>query len=107
MVDLDHHLDSRFLQFFSYIRLLFISSVFSDKLEVHTPNKSTQRHHRIIYNELDKLLQFNALNSSRKTESSDVLHQISELLHKRSLVMIFSDFVRPYHFQHINFYVWP
>ena len=70
-------------------------SVFSEKLEVHTPNKSTQRHHRIIYNELDKLLQFDALNSSKKTESSDVLHQISELLHKRSLVMIFSDFIHP------------
>ena len=31
-------------------------SVYTDSLEVHTPNKTTQRHNRILYNELDKLL---------------------------------------------------
>ena len=31
-------------------------SIFTEKLEVHTPNRTTQRHHRILYHELDKLL---------------------------------------------------
>jgi uncharacterized protein (DUF58 family) len=71
-------------------------SVFTDKLEVHTPSKTTQRHHRILYNELDELLSTDAIAESKLTDSSDVLHQISELLHKRSLVMIFTDFIHPY-----------
>lgn len=70
-------------------------SIFTDKLEVHTPNKTTQRHHRILYNELDKLLSFNAYSESKLTNSSDALHHISELLHKRSLVMIFTDLIHP------------
>ena len=70
-------------------------SVFTDKLEVHTPSKTTQRHHRILYNELDKLLSVDAITKSKLTNSTDVLHQVSELLHKRSLVMIFTDFIHP------------
>jgi len=71
-------------------------SIFTDKLEVHTPSKTTQRHHRILYNELDKLLSADAIADAKLTDSSDVLHQVSELLHKRSLVMIFTDFIHPY-----------
>jgi uncharacterized protein (DUF58 family) len=71
-------------------------SVFTDKLETHTPSKSTQRHHRILYNELDKLLSTDAVKEVKLTDSSDVLHQVSELLHKRSLVMLFTDFIHPH-----------
>ena len=70
-------------------------SIFTDKLEVHTPSKTTQRHHRILYKELDKLLLTNASSESKLTESSDALHHVSELLQKRSLVMIFTDFIHP------------
>jgi len=70
-------------------------SIFTNKLEVHTASKTTQRHNRILYNELDKLLSADAISKSKLTDSSDVLHQISELLHKRSLVMIFTDFIHP------------
>jgi len=68
-------------------------SIYADKLEVHTPNRTTQRHHRILFHELDKLLQVDAIKSAKQTESTVVLHQVSELLHKRSLVMIFTDFI--------------
>jgi len=68
-------------------------SIYADKLEVHTPNRTTQRHHRILYDELDKLLQVDAVKLEKKTYSVVALHQISELLHKRSLVMIFTDFI--------------
>ena len=68
-------------------------SIYSNKLEVHTPNRTTQRHHRILYNELDKLLQVDPIKSAKQTESTIALHQVSELLHKRSLVMIFTDFI--------------
>ena len=68
-------------------------SVFTDKLELHTPNKTTQRHHRILYNELDKLLSTKSINKQKLTDSTNVLNQISKLLHKRSLIMIFTDFI--------------
>ena len=70
-------------------------SVFSDKLDVHTPNRTTQRHNRLLYHELESLLEDDALKNSKQTESNAALHQISELLHKRSLVMVFTDFINP------------
>tara|TARA_Y100000385_G_C12974181_1_gene585405 strand:+ start:125 stop:1051 length:927 start_codon:yes stop_codon:yes gene_type:complete len=70
-------------------------SLFTDKLDVHTPSKTTQRHHRILYSELEKLLKVEPTTELKKTNSIDVLHQISELIHKRSLAMIFTDFLHP------------
>tara|TARA_B100001778_G_C18549631_1_gene612394 strand:- start:93 stop:1010 length:918 start_codon:yes stop_codon:yes gene_type:complete len=70
-------------------------SVYTDSLEVHTPNKTTQRHNRILYNELDKLLSKDPIKSPQLTNSNNVLHKISELLKKRSLVVIFTDFIDP------------
>ena len=68
-------------------------SIFADKLDVHTPNRTTQRHHRLLYHELDSLLKVDAIKNTKQTESNAALHQVSELLHKRSLVMIFTDFI--------------
>mgnify|MGYP001289438008 CR=1 FL=1 len=68
-------------------------SVFSEKLDLHTPNKTTERHHRLIYHELEKLLKIDGIKVKKKTDSNDSLHEISELLHKRSLVLIFTDFI--------------
>ena len=68
-------------------------SIYTDKLEVHTPNRTTQKHHRILYHELDKVLLIDPILSAKQTESTIALHQVSELLHKRSLVMIFTDFI--------------
>ena len=68
-------------------------SIYAEKLEVHTPNRTTQRHHRILYHELDKLLQVDVIKLAKQTESTVALHQVSELLHKRSLLMIFTDFI--------------
>lgn len=70
-------------------------SVFTNELNVHTPSKTTQRHHRILYNELNNLLSVDAINESRLTDTSNALHHIAELLHKRSLVIIFTDFIHP------------
>lgn len=70
-------------------------SIFTKKLDTHTPSKTTQRHHRILYHELDKLLTADAISEAKLTNSNDAIHQISELLHKRSLVLIFTDFIHP------------
>ena len=70
-------------------------SIYTEQLEIHTQNRTTQRHHRILYNELDKLLLVDPVESVKQTESTIALHQVSELLHKRSLVIIFTDFIHP------------
>ena len=66
-------------------------SMFAEKVEVHTPCRTTLRHQNLIYHELEKALQSNTKESQKKTFSVDALHQIAENIHKRSLVILFSD----------------
>ena len=53
-------------------------SMFSDNLSLHTPCRTTQRHHRLLYHELEKLLKVDAVKAMKKTNSTDAIHQISE-----------------------------
>ena len=66
-------------------------SMFSEKVDVHTPCRTTLRHHNLIYHELEKAIETNTIENPKKTFSIDALHQIAENIHKRSLVMLFSD----------------
>ena len=62
--------------------------LFSDKIQTITPVKSTSNH-------LDKLLrtlnEVEAQSPPKKTNVAKVLHELAEKIHKRSLVVIFSD----------------
>ena len=64
-------------------------SIFSDKLDVHTPSKSSTVHHKFLYYELEKLI--NEPNLKRSTFAIKSLHTIADSIHKRSLVIVFSD----------------
>jgi uncharacterized protein (DUF58 family) len=66
-------------------------SLFADKVDIHTPAKSSVRHHRFLYSELEKQLAKYEKNTKRTTSTVDALHEIAELTHRRSLVVIFSD----------------
>jgi uncharacterized protein (DUF58 family) len=66
-------------------------SVFSDHIEVQTNAKSSSLHHKMLYHELEKMIQPRDLNEHKKTSAIKALHQIAEVIHKRSLVIIFSD----------------
>lgn len=66
-------------------------SVFAETLEVHTPARSSVVHQKMLYSELEKLLLPQPPESHRKTFAVEALHQIAESIHKRSLVIIFSD----------------
>lgn len=62
---------------------------FSDQIEVQTQCKSTSSHIHKIFVELEQVL-----NRSKAKLSSSVastLHEVAEKIHKRSLVVIFSD----------------
>jgi uncharacterized protein (DUF58 family) len=51
--------------------------------------RSAHSHYRLLINELEKLLQQDNLN--RPTNATKALHTIAESMHKRSLIVIFSD----------------
>lgn len=73
---------------------------FSDKIEVQTQVKSTPSHVHKIMLELNNVLQSN--KPLHKTSVAEVLHEIAEKIHKRSLVVIFSDmFDNPDEAEHI------
>ena len=66
-------------------------SVFSDTVELHTQVKSSSLHHKMLYHELEKMIQPYDVKIHKKTSAIEALHQISKAIHKRSLVIIFSD----------------
>lgn len=64
-------------------------SCFSDKIDLFTPAKSTAIHQKYLFAELEKLM--SKKSKHVKTSVAASLHEIAELLHKRSMVIIFSD----------------
>jgi len=64
-------------------------SIFSDKLELTTAAKSTTVHQKYLFSELERLNKRNGREN--RTNVASALHQIAELIHKRSLIIIFSD----------------
>lgn len=66
-------------------------SVFGEKLEVHTPAKSNPAHNKMLFATLEKLLQRNTQQLNQKSNPAKILHEIADKIHKRSLVVIFSD----------------
>jgi uncharacterized protein (DUF58 family) len=66
-------------------------SVFSDKNELNTQAKSSSVHHKYLFNELEKLSARTDDKQRRTTSAARVIHEIAESIHKRSLVVIFSD----------------
>ncbi len=66
-------------------------SLFTDKLDLHTPAKSSMAHHRFLYAELEKKLTSYNENTKKTTDSIPIIHEIAELCHRRSLVLIFTD----------------
>ncbi len=63
-------------------------SIFSDKLEVSTAARSSSVHHKLLLHKLEEAI---ASKGSGSTALAQALHQIAEKVHRRSLVIIFSD----------------
>ena len=66
-------------------------SLFNEKLELHTQAKSSLSHHRYLYSELEQRLRSYDEQTKKATNTIQLLHDIAELTHRRSLVVIFSD----------------
>lgn len=64
-------------------------SLFDEDLIVNTQSKSNTTHFKMLVSQLENKIQ--KLGLLQKTNTSAILHQIADLIHKRSLVVIFSD----------------
>lgn len=64
-------------------------SVYSDSYEYYAPEKGSDRHHRMILNKLESILENS--KTPKSTETISFLHQIAEKIHRRSMIVLFTD----------------
>lgn len=64
-------------------------SVFSDQYEYYAPEKGSDRHHRMLLNTLESLLERPKV--TKTTDTITYLHQIAEKIHRRSMIILFTD----------------
>ncbi|MAD97937.1 MAG: DUF58 domain-containing protein [Flavobacteriaceae bacterium] len=63
-------------------------SVYSNEYDFYAPEKGNERHRKLLYNELAKVLRS---TSSAATNTYSYLHNIANKIHRRSLIFLFTD----------------
>ena len=66
-------------------------SLFTDKINLHFPAKSSPQHIQLLMSHLEQVLIDVKPTINQFTNASKVIHEIANIIHKRSLVIIFSD----------------
>ena len=66
-------------------------TLFSEQIDFQTPIKISESHIKLMYAELNRCLISTKTDFNKKTNLADNLHQIAESVHKRSLIIVFSD----------------
>jgi uncharacterized protein (DUF58 family) len=64
-------------------------SVFSDSYEYYAPEKGSDRHHRMLLNTLENLI--TPASKQKNTDTITYLHQIAQKIHRRSMIILFTD----------------
>ncbi|KIX20793.1 hypothetical protein SY27_12995 [Flavobacterium sp. 316] len=64
-------------------------SIYSDEYEFYSPEKGSDRHHRMLLDKLENTLKKG--EDSKTTDTVSFLHQIAENIHRRSMVILFTD----------------
>jgi uncharacterized protein (DUF58 family) len=64
-------------------------SVYSNTYEYYAPEKGSDRQHRMILNKLESLLENS--KTPKSTDTITFLHQIAEKIHRRSMIVLFTD----------------
>lgn len=62
-------------------------SVYSDTYEYYASEKGSERHHRMLLNTLENL----SPSKNKSTHTVEFLHQIAEKIHRRSMIVLFTD----------------
>ncbi|WP_435415354.1 DUF58 domain-containing protein [Polaribacter aestuariivivens] len=63
-------------------------SIYSDTYEYYAPEKGSERHRKMLLNQLEQLL---VSESKTNTDTYRYLHEIAEKIHRRSLIFVFTD----------------
>jgi uncharacterized protein (DUF58 family) len=66
-------------------------SIFSNKLDENTPARSSTLHQKLLYMKLEEAMNSGGTEVKKQTAAAEALHQVADTIHKRSLVIIFSD----------------
>jgi len=66
-------------------------SLFDSEVNLHTQAKSNHRHVQLLYSYLEKLMEKPKPAKDAHTDVASTFHKIANTIHKRSLVVIFSD----------------
>lgn len=64
-------------------------SIYNESYDFYSPEKGSNRHHAMLLKKLENTLTNPIKN--KQTDTYKILHEIAENLHKRSLVVLFSD----------------
>ncbi len=64
-------------------------ALFDEQVHYFSQCRSAHSHYRLLTHELEKTLQYAQPN--KKTDAAATLHQVAERMHKRSLIIVFSD----------------
>ncbi len=64
-------------------------SIYSDTYEYYASEKGSERHHRMLLNTLENIS--SSPTQNKKTNTVDFLHQIAEKIHRRSMIVLFTD----------------
>ena len=75
-------------------------SIYSDTYEYYAPEKGGERHRAMLLHQLEQLL---VTPSKATTETYQYLHEISEKLHRRSFVFLFTDMLQTSKEEHLLF----
>lgn len=67
----------------------FAMHLFANKIELSTQIRSTTQHYRLLISYLENLLKNE--NQTKNTSAAEAIHLISESIHRRSLVILFTD----------------
>lgn len=63
--------------------------LFDEEIKLHTAIKSSTAHYKLLMSHLEQTFMQNPLE--KKTAAAEILHQLAEKIHRRSLVILFSD----------------
>ena len=64
-------------------------SIYSDNYEFYAKEKNNPKHHRLLLHKLESALNENA--KQKTTHTYQYLHEIAENIHRRSLIVLFTD----------------
>jgi len=70
-------------------------SLFSEELDFHINSKLSKSQNSLIYSKLENTLNKQNQQKNKQTNAAKIINEIAEIIHQRSLVIIFSDMLEP------------